>query len=205
MKTEHLELLVEEPSMEVFLTTLLPRLLDRKVTFTLHTHQGKKDLLQKLAPKLRAYAKWLPKNSRIIVVIDRDNDNCKKLKDRMDLDAISAGFQVRKYRGEESWQVANRIAIEELEAWFFGDWGAVREAYPRVPSTIPHHSSYRNPDAITGGTWEALERILRRAGYFESGLRKVEAAQAIGKYLNPKINTSPSFISFRDAIIDAVT
>ena len=125
MKIEHLEVLVEEPSMEVFLTALLPRLLDTKVTFTIHTHQGKSDLLQKLAPKLRAYAKWLPENARIIVVIDRDNDDCKKLKRRMDSDALSAGFQNRKSSGTASWRVVNRIAVEELEAWFFGEWGAV--------------------------------------------------------------------------------
>jgi Domain of unknown function (DUF4276) len=204
MKIEHLEVLVEEPSMEVFLAALLPRLVGNNVTFTIHAHQGKSDLLQKLAPKLRAYAKWLPDSTRIIVVIDRDNDDCKKLKHRMDSDARSAGFQIRKSSGTGSWRVVNRIAVEELEAWYFGEWRAVREAYPRASSTVPNHSSYRQPDAITGETWEALERILRRAGYFESGLRKVEAAQAIGKHLNPKINTSPSFISFREAIIDAV-
>jgi hypothetical protein len=118
MKIEHLEVLVEEPSMEVFLTALLPRLLDTKVTFTIHTHQGKSDLLQKLAPKLRAYAKWLPENARIIVVIDRDSDDCKKLKRRMDSDVLSAGFQNRKSSGTASWRVVNRIAVEELEAWF---------------------------------------------------------------------------------------
>ena len=58
-------------------------------------------------------------------VIDRDNDDCKKLKRRMDSDALSAGFQNRKSSGTASWRVVNRIAVEELEAWFFGEWGAV--------------------------------------------------------------------------------
>jgi hypothetical protein len=38
--------------------------------------------------------------------------------------------------------------------------------------------SYRDPDGVLGGTWEALERILKRAGYFKTGLRKMECARA---------------------------
>ena len=35
---------------------------------------------------------------------------------------------------EGAWQVVNRIAIEELQAWHFGDWEAARQAnpYPRA-------------------------------------------------------------------------
>lgn len=49
-------------------------------------------------------------------------------------------------------QVLNRLAIEELEAWFFGDVAALHSAYPRVPSTLGRRSRYRDPDAIRGGT-----------------------------------------------------
>jgi len=69
--------LVEEHSMEVFLAGLLPRLLGQRATFTVHAHQGKSDLLAKLAPRLRAYAKWLPATWRIVVVVDRDRDDCR--------------------------------------------------------------------------------------------------------------------------------
>jgi len=44
MTANHLEILVEEPSMEAFLAQLLPRLLGERATFTLHVHQGKRDL-----------------------------------------------------------------------------------------------------------------------------------------------------------------
>ena len=40
-------------------------------------------------------------------------------------------------------------------------------------------SAYGDPDAIKGGTWEAMERELQRAGYFKSGLAKIEAARVI--------------------------
>jgi len=94
----------------------------------------------------------------------------------------------------------NRMAIEELEAWFFGDWEAVRAAYPGVDENVPKKSKYRDPDAISGGTWEALERILRRAGHFQTGLRKIEAARAIAQHMNPAENRSQSFCAFRDAL-----
>lgn len=204
MRIEHFEVLVEEPSMEVLLTAVMPRLLGGRASFLIHSHQGKSDLLKKLGPKLRAYSRWLPNNARVIVVIDRDNDDCSQLKRLMDSAAISAGFEIRSSCASGKWHVLNRIAVEELEAWYFGEWQAVMVAYPKVPSSVPNQSKYRQPDAITGGTWESLERILKRAGYFESGLRKIEAAEAIGKHLNPKVCTSPSFISLRDAILEAL-
>jgi hypothetical protein len=80
----------------------------------------------------------------------------------------------------------------------------VRKAYNRVPTSIPNQAAYRQSDAVAGGTWEALERVLQRAGYFSSGLRKLEAAQAIGEHFDPALASSPSFIAFREAILDAV-
>jgi hypothetical protein len=100
--------------------------------------------------------------------------------------------------------VVNRIAIEELEAWFFGEWSAVRQAYPRVSVRIPSQAAYRASDSIAGGTWEALERVLRKAGYFNQGLPKKEVANAVGRYMDPDANTSPSFLIFRAAVLEAV-
>ena len=93
--------------------------------------------------------------------------------------------------------------IEELEAWYFGDWQAVRAAYPRVSETIPNKAPYRVPDAIAGGTWEAFERILKRHGYFTTGLRKVETARAIAPHIDPKRSCSQSFGLFADTIAEA--
>ena len=204
MKAEHLEFLVEEPSAEAFLVELLPRLLDGRATFTIHAHQGKSDLIGKLAGRLRGYAKWLPEIARIVVLVDLDDDNCDALKQKMEQYATTAGLLTRTLAGEAPWRVVNRIAIEELEAWFFGEWTAVRNAYPGVSKSIPRQAAYRMPDAIPGGTWEALERVLRNAGYFSGGLRKMEAASAIGKYFDPALAQSPSFVVFRDAVLEAV-
>jgi hypothetical protein len=101
--------------------------------------------------------------------------------------------------------VAIRLAIEELEAWYFGDWDAVRAAYPRVPDTIPNQANYRDPDAIAGGTWEAFERVLKRAGYFQTGLRKIEAARAISEHWQLEGNRSHSFRVFVKVLQELTT
>jgi hypothetical protein len=96
------------------------------------------------------------------------------------------------------------VAIEELEAWFFGDWDAVRQIYPRAPANLPSRQGFRDPDAIAGGTWEALERLLQRHGYMLGGLRKIDTARAIGAVLDPQHSRSASFRAFHHAVIEAV-
>jgi len=205
VKAKHLEILVEEPSMEAFLQQLLPRLLADRASFRIHVFQDKDDLVSKLEPRLRGYADWLPEHWRIVVLVDRDDDSCDELKQRMEAAAERAGFDTRTRVGRVIWQVVNRIAVEELEAWYFGDWNAVCEEFPGVPEGIPRKSAYRDCDAIAGGTWEALERILQRAGYFAGGLRKIELAHVIGLRINPDANTSRSFCMLRDVLAEAIT
>lgn len=203
MTARHLVLLVEEPSMEAFLRGLLPRLLPEGRTFEIHPFGGKSDLLGKLEARLRAYSSWLPADSRILVVVDRDDEDCLALKKRMELVAQRAGVPTKTLPRRTHWQLANRVAIEELEAWYFGDWEGVRSAYPRVAENVTRKVGFRDPDAIAGGTWEAFERILTKHGYFEGGLRKIEAARALGKAIDPARNTSRSFQVLREAILEA--
>lgn len=201
---EHWVVLVEEPSMEAFLRALLPRLLPEDRTFEVHAFQGKRDLLGKLAARLRAYATWLPNSWRIVVVVDRDEEDCHVLKAQVDGLAASAGLRTRSNPGRLPWQIVNRIAIEELEAWYFGDWAAVHTAYPRVPRALDRRSHFREPDAITGGTWEAFERVLKKHGYFTTGLRKVEAARAIGPVIDPARSRSASFRALVTVFTDSL-
>lgn len=198
MTDQHLEFLVEEPSMEVFLGVLMLRFLPER-TFAFRVFQGKKDMLGKLEGRLKGYAHWPSGYGHIVVVVDRDDDDCHDLKQRLEEAAAQAGLHTRSNQ-KISWQVINRIAIEELEAWYFGDWEAVRLAYPRVSRTIPNQAKYRDPDAIKGGAWEAFERILQRSGYFRTGLRKREAARAIASHIDPERNRSHSFAKFWDAL-----
>lgn len=172
-------------------------------TFAVYPHQCKSDLLKSLPNRLRGYAAWLPADWRIIVIVDRDDDDCRKLKGVLERAAATAGLKTRKAAGNAI-HVVNRLAIEELEAWFFGDWDAVKAAYPKVPASIPEKQGYRDPDAIQGGTWEALEKVLKRHGYFQTGLRKIEAARSIALHMDPERNRSRSFRVFRDAILEAI-
>lgn len=190
--------------MEAFLRGLLPRLLPKDRTFQVYPFQGKSDLLGKLEARLRAYAVWLPTDWRMVVIVDRDDDDCNVLKRKLESIARRAGLQTRSRSGRVRWQLVNRIAIEELESWFFGDWEAVRSAYPRVSSTVPNRRGFRDPDAIAGGTWEAFERVMRKSGYFKGGLTKIEAARVIGACVEPARSRSRSFSAFCSAIIEGV-
>ncbi|NET89368.1 MAG: hypothetical protein F6K45_14945 [Kamptonema sp. SIO1D9] len=55
----HLEFLVEEYSSQVFLELILPKILDRDITFNIHPFQGKPDLLKKLPARLKGYKAWI--------------------------------------------------------------------------------------------------------------------------------------------------
>jgi hypothetical protein len=204
MRAEHLEILVEERSMEVFLRELLSRLLGEKATFNVYPSQGKHDLMRNLPDRLKGYASWLPESWRLVVIVDRDDQDCAELKQLMEQAAVDAGLRSRSSGGDENWQVVTRIAVEELEAWYFGDWETVHEAYPKVPEHLAETAGYRDPDKIRGGTWEAFERVLQKAGYFESGLAKTEVARLLGQRLDATRNRSHSFAMFRDALLEAV-
>jgi hypothetical protein len=94
MKVEHIEVLVEEPSTEAALQVLLPKIIG-ETSFDVYPHQCKDDLLKCLPSRLRGYAKWLPASSRIVVVIDRDADDCRELKARLDQMAAQAKLTTR--------------------------------------------------------------------------------------------------------------
>lgn len=159
---EKLIVFVEEFSMEAALERLLPNLIG-DLEYQIIRFQCKDDLLKQAPIRLRAYASWLPEGWRILVLVDRDDDNCVALKAILEQMAAAAGLRTKTAAGiGRRFQVVNRIAIEELESWFFGDWQAVQAAYPRVPATIPQKASFRDPDAIAGGTWEALSEFSRK-------------------------------------------
>lgn len=140
---------------------------------------------------------------RLFVVVDRDNDDCRALKSRLENASVKAGLRTRARSGGAGWQVANRIVIEELEAWYFGDWEAVQCAYERVSPTVPNKAPYRDPDAVRGGTWEAFQRIMREHRYLQGERDKAEAARAIARHMDPARNRSASFRAFHAALVEA--
>lgn len=198
----HLEVLVEELSAEIALGLLVPLIVGPGATVSVHAYQGKRDLLAKLPGRLRGYARWIRENdTRVVVLVDEDRQDCRRLKAALERAAADAGLTTKTAaRQQEPFFVLNRLAVEELEAWFFGDCDAIRAAYPGVPASLENGRRFRDPDAVAGGTWEQLEKVLQDAGYHPGGLAKTVAAREIAAHMDPDRNRSTSFRSFREGL-----
>ncbi|WP_171075817.1 DUF4276 family protein [Streptomyces sp. YIM 121038] len=192
-----LELLVEEESAAEALRPLLSKLLEgTKVRVGIRRFRGKPDLLKNLPDRLRGYAAARRRGAdiRVVVLVDRDNDDCTALKKKLDDIAEKSGLTPHGRRGaNHSFQVLNRIAVRELESWYFGDWEAVRAGFPKVPKQAPH--AYRsNPDAVAGKCSDTFEKVLHASGVKIAS--KPEWGRRVGPHLNLEKNRSPSFHAF---------
>lgn len=193
----HLVVFVEEESAEHALRVLLPRILGETQEFEILRFNGKPRLLRELPSRLRGYHRQNRADLGIAVLIDQDRQDCQQLKAQLETCVRQAGFATRSSPdGNGRFQVVNRIAVEELEAWFFGDIEALCAAYPRVSKSLDKRRGFRDPDAIVGGTWEALERVLQAAGHHRGGLAKIKAARDIAAHMQPDRNRSASFQCF---------
>lgn len=199
----HIEFLVEDLSTQEACTMFLPNLLPSGTEYEIRSFRGKQDLISKLPDRLKGYRGWIPQSWRIVVLVDLDNENCQDLKSKLEDISQQAGFITKTacIQGQ-TFQVLNRIMIEELEAWFFGDVEAICQAYAGIRPSLAHKARYRDPDAIQGGTWEALQRELQRVGHFKGGLDKVKAAREIAQFMNPEVNRSLSFQTFRNGLLE---
>jgi hypothetical protein len=201
----HVEFLLEEPSAEALLQNLVPRILGPNVTFALHPFQGKTDLMSKLLARLRGYRSWLPHVYGdawcVVVLQDEDRRDCHAIKSEMEQIAAEARLITRtavRNGAVGPFRVINRIAIEEIEAWYFGDVEGLRAAFPEIPASLAAREGFRNPDAIGGGTAVALARLL--ATRYPTGLPKREVARIVAPHLELDRNRSASFRCFRDAL-----
>ena len=194
------EFFVEEPSMEQALRALVPRIRPG-LEFQVHAFQGVDDMLGKLPDRFRGYIGWIPDDWRIVVIRDEDRKDCVKLKAHIEKIALDVGLSIKSRSNPNApFQVLTRIAAEELEAWLLGDVPALIAAYPGVSPTLASQKTYRDVDKIKGGTCEALERALQKAGHFLGGLPKIQAAREISAKMDPERNTSKSFQVFRDGL-----
>jgi hypothetical protein len=192
----HIEFFVEEPSAQAFVTTFVPPLLSTGATFKVHVFQGKHDLLKALPRRLRGYRR-IPDDWRLAVLVDEDRQDCHELKQRLETAAAEAGFTTKTTAARDGgFVVLNRLAIEELEAWFLGDVEALCAAYPGVPTALGDRAAFRDPDAVTGGTAEALLRVLKKAGHYSTVLPKIEVARRVTPHMDPRRNRSRSFRHF---------
>lgn len=166
--------LLEEYSMKVLLEGLLPRILPGVPFLCIH-HNGKQDLEQSVPRKLRA---WREPGVRFVVVRDNDGADCRDLKSRL--------VELCATNGRPDTLV--RIACQELESWYFGDTGALADAYENPAlSSLAAKARYRVPDDVV--------QPSRELGRLIDAFQKVSGARAMSTRLTES-NTSRSFQVF---------
>lgn len=181
-----LEVLVEEASAKAALEVLLPHIVPG-IEFHVHAHEGKRDLLSKVPGRLAGYAHF--PDAFVVILVDRDAEDCEKLKRQLVSAARRAGVGRRTLA---------RIAIEELEAWLLGDVPALAAAFPGVPLSLARRARFRDPDAVAGGTAETLLQVLREAGHTTTS--KIDVARRVAAHMDVETNRSHSFRAFRDGV-----
>lgn len=192
-----IEILAEEPSAKQALRVLLPKLLPRGTGFRIIDLQSKYKLLKVLEDRLRAYRRRIEagEDLQIVVLVDRDDDDCHRLKARIERAADAAGLATKSRPDSDGrFRVVNRVVVEELESWFIGDPSALRRAFPKLPAINENASPFRNPD--NGGSWEALHRFLKRNGIYSGTYPKQDAARRIAEHMDIRSNRSASFRAF---------
>ena len=209
----HIEFLVEDSSGRALLDALIPKLIgpyDEPHRWRTHSYKGvgrlprrtlardadpnKRLLLDQLPRILRGYGRT-PGIDAIVVVLDSDRRDCVAFLNELSAVARQCGVEAK---------TLFRLAIEEIEAWYFGDKEAVVRAYPgakrRVLDTYVQDS--------VCGTWEVLAdavftggvAAVNRSGGPNAGDVKHEWARRIGPLLDPERNASPSFGKLRDGL-----
>lgn len=136
----HIEILTEDSSSQRLLEHLLPKLigpLGDPHTWRLHPYRGmgripaglsatsdpsKRILLTELPRLLRGNVNT-PRVDAVVVVLDTDRRDCVAF--LAELKALAASCNA-------SHLVMFRLAIEEIEAWYFGDRAALQQAYPKA-------------------------------------------------------------------------
>lgn len=196
-----LEVLLEEPSAKEALEKLLPQILKDRARFKVINLGSKHKLLKVLEDRLRAYRKRIDNGEplRLLVLVDRDNDECERLKADLENMAVRAGMPTKSQPDADArFLVVNRVVVEELESWFIGDPEALRKAFPKLPAIDPKKGIFRNPD--NGGTWEALHRYLKGHGIYKSSYQKIDAARWIAPKMDVERNRSRSFRAFVEGV-----
>jgi hypothetical protein len=208
----HIEFVVEDSSGAKLLGMLVPELPGLKGsahTWRIHAYKGigrippglakggdpaKRILLDQLPRLLRGYVKT-PGIDAVVVVLDTDKRDCKTfLQELKDLAARCGAESITLFR----------LAIEELEAWYLGDRGAVLAAFPHAKMNVLAGYVQDSPC----DTWELLANAVhpggaaevKRVGWPLPGQLKHEWAEKIGPYLSVPSNSSPSFCKFRDGV-----
>jgi hypothetical protein len=212
-----IEILSEDKSGAIVVERLSERITESegiKAQVNVHPHRGcgslPKDmtakppkfansLLDLLPSELRAYNKiYAGKDIILIIAMDSDDKDPQAL--RQEIYSVASKFapDIRSVVG---------ISTEEIEAWVLGDKSAIIEAYPDTNKDVL--DSYVQ-DSVCG-TWEILCRAVSEnaeelidIGYPAIGHYKALWTENISRYMLPQRNVSPSFNTFKMALITAL-
>jgi hypothetical protein len=169
-----LVIFAEEPSMKIFLETLIQRVYP-DLQLTVKAYRGKQDLEKGVPRFLRA---WKVPDTRFIVVHDQDSWDCVDLKKKL--------TEICDF---EKSGVAIRIACHELESWYWGDIAAVEAAFNKHGLVrLTQQRNYRVSDNIMNPKKE-LKRYLPQ-------YEQIAGARAIAEHFDIEHNTSHSFQVF---------
>jgi hypothetical protein len=192
--------LVEGASEKALLDRWAPRAFPGH-QFLLRPHQGigelptgtgrpdprRRGLLDLLPATLRGYASSNAPDEAVLVLIDADANHCVTLKQKLVKLAKKVCPQLR---------VVFRIAVEETEAFYFGDLRALQAAFPDADMD---RARAFEPDSIPpNGTAEEFAEVVG-----EGTPRKVDWAEKMGGRLTtkPAESRSPSFRALHAGIV----
>ena len=201
----HIEFVLEEPSCEDALRVLVPRLVGERATYQYHAHNGYPALKKYLPSRLRAYRRRITSGEdlKVVVLIDEDRapEGCQGRKEVLETIAQEAGL-TSKTANAGSFDIVNRIAVEELEAWYFGQPEALRQAYPGLSERVFRKRVFSDPDSVPNGTNESLLKELKNAGYYPGieFLPKTEVARRVAPFMRWDQSRSKSFRVFREGV-----
>lgn len=186
MNEEHIEILVEEKSMEFFLEQLLPMVLPEDyllgVNCFIRPHEGKSHLLKSIPKKSRAY-KHFGYPIKLIIIHDQDSNDCKKLKRDLVKSVEDNNSDI---------PLLVRISCKELENWYLGDLTAVEKLYPKSKAAkFINKARFRVVDKLNGS--DEMERL-------SDEFTKTYCAKNICQYMDLDANTSESFQQFLSGI-----
>jgi hypothetical protein len=212
----HFAIHVEDISGKTALEILIPKIISTEQhTFKIHHYKGlgriptdlksaskakTKTLLAKLPGIVQAYGKefsqYPPDYPAVLIVIcDLDDETLSAFRQEL-LDVVD--------RCNPKPKTEFCIAIEEGEAWYLGDFAAIKKAYPKAKQKVL--DSYTN-DSICG-TWEKLADAVYSGGSKELsklrgqgvGKEKSNWAKKIPPHMDVDNNLSPSFCYFREKL-----
>jgi hypothetical protein len=212
----HFEILVEDLSGKIALEIIIPKIISTEQhTFEIHSYKGighipkglksaseaRKRILLDQLPRLvqgygQTFSQYPPDYPAVLIIICDIDDRCLITFRRELLDLVD--------RCNPKPKTQFCIAIEEGEAWYLGDFAAIKAAYPKAKEAVLN--SYIN-DSICG-TWEKLAdavfsggvQNLSKLGGQAICTEKANWAKNISPFMDADNNLSPSFCYFRDKL-----